>query len=163
MSNGTIIAIAVVVVVLIVALVVLAVVLQQHKSSTGPATSSTNSLSLVLNVSSSNSTTESKPQAVYGLGESLIVYNSTTGQVTIYVVLHNPNSFDLRIAGVAINNVPLVINGSQYTVLPPGTFTLTISGTSASQIPLQAGEMVTIEISLNDGQTVMVPAVVQYG
>ena len=161
MSNGTIVAIVVVVVALLVTIVALAFMLQSHTSSEGLVTSSsqpTTSISYLTNTSSSSYESGLKP--VMATGPAYIVYNSTTRQVLIEVQLINPNSVDLQITGVSINNVPVTLSSNQNLVVPPGNHMLNVTGTVESQLTAPLGSLLAVMITLNDGQIIVFNAMV---
>lgn len=174
MSSGAIVAVAIAVVALIVALVALVFVFHSNNSSTGSAASHTQQSALSQILNTSTSSIEPCTQQIVSVGGSYMVYNLTTHQATIYVTLSNPCNTTPAITSVAVEGVPVtlnsitdVVNNTTHTGTQPGQIPilagynyLTISGTSQQALDLQPGESVAVQITLSNGQTVTVAAVV---
>ena len=100
--------------------------------------------------------------AITNVGGAYAKLNGST--ITIYVTLNNPGPNNLQIAGVSINAIPMTgvtINGNPTYTVTVGTNVLTISGSLVQPINVQPGASVMVQITLANGQTVTVPAVVQ--
>ena len=89
-------------------------------------------------------------------GGGVVNVNGTA--VTVHVVLNDQSPFNYTVVSVMVNDLPL--HTSQLpVVVKPGTNYLTFKGDYTAK--LTPGEYVDVEVVLSNGQTVVVPAVVQ--
>ena len=173
MSSGAIVAVAIAVVVLIVALVALVFVFHSNNSSAGSKASNTQQGALGQIFNTSTGSIKPCTQQIVSVGHPFI--NLTTNQVTIYVDLYNPCNTAPTITSVAVVGVPVtlnsitdVVNKTTYTGTQPGQIHiltgdnyLTISGTPQQTLGLQSGVSVPVQITLSNGQTVTVVAMIK--
>ena len=102
--------------------------------------------------------------AITNVGGAYAIVSNGGSSITIYVTLNNPGPNNVQIAGVSVNAIPLTsvqINGQNTWTVTVGTNVLTISGTPVSPLNVQPGASIMVQITLANGQTVTVPAVVQ--
>ena len=102
--------------------------------------------------------------AITNVGGAYAIVSNNGNSITIYVTLNNPGPNNVQIAGVSVNAIPLTgvtINGQNTWTVTVGTNVLTISGSPVSPLNVQPGASIMVQITLANGQTVTVPAVVQ--
>ncbi len=116
--------------------------------------------------------TLSSQNAITNAGSAYIQYNPNGYGVTIYLTLNNPGPATPVITSVSVNGIPVNINSvvANYNTastsvnnlngvtVSTGQVYLTLNGNLATQLNVQPGATVTIQISFSNGQVVTVPA-----
>ena len=107
---------------------------------------------------------------ITSLGNAYVKYNPSNGEVEVCLTVKNTGPEEPAIMSVSLNNVPVsvssftdVYNGntvSGSTVsIQPGTNSLTIEGYVTVQ--LQPGSTVSLQLTLNNGVVLVVPATIE--